>query len=202
MYKSSISLNDFAEEIQNELELSPFVSTSSIVRIVNSVEQLLYSEIINEIRKADVDVTDGRASLSGIEVSEGEDTVNAYDVIRVFDDRRELAFATSDDAYVMNKKGAFGIFDGDSLSLYGVDADRITVFYKVRPVPKSVEYDKITPDVLNVPEKFTEMFASRLRGEFCKIAGDDGQAAKWLNDYNTYLEDFRIFASKRAGVDV
>ena len=202
MYKSSISLNDFAEEIQSELEISPVVSKAAVVRIVNAVEQLLYSEIINEIRKADVSVSDGRAKLSEIEVSEGEDVVNSYDVIRVFDGRQELGFATPDDAYVMNETSTFGIYDGENISVCGVDPDRITVFYKVRPVPKSLELEKICPDVLHIPDKFIELFASRIRGELCKLAGDDGQATKWLNDYNTFLEDFRIFASKRAGVDV
>jgi hypothetical protein len=56
-----------------------------------------------------------------------------------------------------------------------------------------VENGVISPDTLRLPDSFSELMASRLRGELCKLMGDDNQSAKWLNDYNTYLDDFRQY---------
>jgi hypothetical protein len=41
------------------------------------------------------------------------------------------------------------------------------------------------------------MVLARIRGEVYKLAGDDDNAAKWLNDYNTQLESFKLWASER-----
>ena len=48
-----------------------------------------------------------------------------------------------------------------------------------------------------LPYEWLELVMSKLRGEAYKIANDDGQAAKWLEDYNAQLSSFTEWARKR-----
>jgi hypothetical protein len=41
------------------------------------------------------------------------------------------------------------------------------------------------------------MLAARLRAEAYKIANEDGQAGKWMQDYNAQLETFGVWAARR-----
>jgi hypothetical protein len=48
-----------------------------------------------------------------------------------------------------------------------------------------------------LPPEFIDLISSRVRGEIYKIVNEDGLSAKWLSDYNSQLENFKIWAMSR-----
>ena len=51
MFDSRITAKDLITEIQNEADIAPDISTESYIQWLNSIEQLLYTEIIKEQKK-------------------------------------------------------------------------------------------------------------------------------------------------------
>ena len=201
MFSSKLSLNTLVNQIQNELAISPKVPLETVISIINNVEQLIYSEIIKEERKSELMPDNhGLCRLTDIEVGSGEDTPRVSDITQIFSsDRREFIKQTESQSFIMNKRPSYVAHAPHELYIYDTDNTNgpITVFYIARPAPKVLEGASIFPDVIYLPDEFTSLIASRIRGELLKIVGDDTQATKWLNDYNTYLDDFSNFISKR-----
>ena len=52
-----------------------------------------------------------------------------------------------------------------------------------------------TKDVGSVPlpYEFVELVRCKLRGEAYKLMNDDGQAAKWLSEYDVLVENFKTY---------
>lgn len=46
-----------------------------------------------------------------------------------------------------------------------------------------------------LPYEFTELVRCKLRGEAYKLINDDALAAKWIGEYNTLLENFKVYIS-------
>lgn len=69
--------------------------------------------------------------------------------------------------------------------------DNLTLIYKVRPALKTI--DSISTTNVRVPVEFIGLVKAKLRGEAYKLANEDNIAAKWLNDYNIMLENFKTW---------
>ena len=55
------------------------------------------------------------------------------------------------------------------------------------------EYKGSSVQDIPLPVEFIELAKCKLRGEGYKLMNDDGQAAKWLNEYNMLLENFKAY---------
>jgi hypothetical protein len=69
----------------------------------------------------------------------------------------------------------------------------IVLIVRLRPALKGEN----SADEVALPPEFVDLATARMRGEIYKIANEDGLAAKWLSDYNSQLESFKIWAAKR-----
>jgi hypothetical protein len=73
------------------------------------------------------------------------------------------------------------------------------VIYYVRPALVNVDDNDNIIDVnVMVPVEFIDLVKSKLRGEAYKLVNEDGIAAKWLNDYNVYLETFKAWINEKS----
>ena len=202
MYDSEVTTADFINGIKDEIDIASVVPDSAFVRWLNTVEQTVYTELIREMRLVHmvVDCHDGDDTpsfyLSDItpEYDEGEvifdDIVKAYvDGIEL--DRVSLISGTAFDNIGMYYK------NGDRVMVKTlVPATEVSVIYVVRPVKKAIENGELPDETVKLPAEWLEIAASRLRGEAYKLVNDDNLSAKWLNDYNTCLEQFKVWLKK------
>jgi hypothetical protein len=68
----------------------------------------------------------------------------------------------------------------------------VSFVYILRPAIKVTGEETIA-----LPVEWLDMLAARLRAEAYKICNTDEQAGKWMQDYNTQLESFKVWAMKR-----
>lgn len=197
MYDSGITAAELIESVRGEADISPEIPDSFLYRIINTVEQFIYTEILKEYVAETIDyadITDDALDLSGLNVPSGAASVGYDDVIRIFADGEEIEKSGAAGALQFTEKQLYYTrFDGKvifSLSSYPV---QITVIYRLRPILKN----ETNNGIISLPPEFIELMAARMRGEAYKIANEDGLAAKWLSDYNTQLESFKIWAAAR-----
>ena len=76
----------------------------------------------------------------------------------------------------------------------------MVIIYFARPELITVDDDDDTIDedaIVMLPYEFLDLVKARLRGEAYKLANEDDTAAKWLNDYNVLLENFKNWLTRR-----
>lgn len=197
MYDSGIKCTELVNAVLSETDISVMVSDDSWYRWLSSVEQFVYTEIINEYASQDIlysEISENKVDLTTISVPATCDNVIYDDIIAVYADDIRL-----------EKSGIIGVTDFSDKALYYSDyngnvvlsisdiPNNIRLIYRLRPKIKTSK----SSDSVFVPIEFIDMVAARMRGEAYKIANEDGLAGKWLGDYNTQLESFKIWAAKR-----
>lgn len=194
MYDSGIKCSDFINSIIAEADVSIEVASESWYRWLNSVEQFVYTEILAEFARTDIEYSSDTIALSSLAVPTGCAAV-AYD---------DIAAVYADDKQV-EKSGVISVINFPDKNLYYTDysgnvvlsltetPSTVTIIFRLRPTLKSAANDT----EVALPIEFLDMAAARLRGEAYKIANEDGLAGKWLSDYNTQLESFKVWANER-----
>ena len=197
MYKSGITAAELIESLKEEADISIAVPNSAWVRAINAVEQFLYTEVLKEhiaVRVDYDDVADDTIVIGEIPVPSGAAVPEFDDIIRVFADENEVERTGAVGFYEFPEKQMYcSGYDGTirlNLSEYPAE---IVLIVRLRPSLKGEN----SADEVALPPEFIDLAASRMRGEIYKIANEDGLAAKWLADYNSLLESFKIWAEKR-----
>lgn len=201
LYDSAVTTADFILGLRDELDIASIIPDSAFIRWLNTVEQTVYTELIREMRSVHltVDYVDGDTpsfSLSDIVPSDGEDPVIFDDILKVYVDGIELDRVSLISGVTFDNLGMYYIDGGRVMVKTLVPASEVTVIHVVRPVKKAVENGELPIETVKLPAEWLEIAASRLRGEAYKLANDDNLAAKWLNDYNLYLEQFKVWLKK------
>ena len=201
LYDSAVTTANFILGLRDELDIASIIPDSAFIRWLNTVEQTVYTELIREMRSVHltVDYVDGDTpsfSLSDIVPSDGEDPVIFDDILKVYVDGIELDRVSLISGTTFDNLGMYYIDGGRVMVKTLVPASEVTVIHVVRPVKKAVENGELPIETVKLPAEWLEIAASRLRGEAYKLANDDNLAAKWLNDYNLYLEQFKVWLTK------
>lgn len=55
-------------------------------------------------------------------------------------------------------------------------------------------------DAVPLPYEFVELVRCKLRGEAYKLINDDALAAKWIGEYNTLLENFKVYIASHGSM--
>lgn len=201
LYDSAVTTADFILGLRDELDIASIIPDSAFIRWLNTVEQTVYTELIREMRSVHltVDYVDGDTpsfSLSDIVPSNGEDPVIFDDILKVYVDGIELDRVSLISGTTFDNLGMYYVDGGRVMVKTLVPASEVTVIHVVRPAKKAVENGELPRETVKLPAEWLEIAASRLRGEAYKLANDDNLAAKWLNDYNLYLEQFKVWLKK------
>ncbi|MGN0163771.1 MAG: hypothetical protein ACI4EA_09400 [Candidatus Ornithomonoglobus sp.] len=212
MFDSGITAAELIGDIQDEADISLDIPNKLYVQWLNSVEQLLYSEIIQEQRSRIVDrymgiTEEGHEVNVKKEISftdfleekkSDEDEMRFSDIVAVYNSGQQLIKATFQGAVYNGFEDCY-YYAAGKLGLSIKNASEITVIYNARPVLKSLTVDDEVGDGnVMVPVEFIDLIKAKLRGEAYKLANEDVLAAKWLNDYNVLLDTFRAWAQGRA----
>lgn len=202
MYDSEVTTADFINGIKDEIDIASVVPDTAFVRWLNTVEQTVYTELIREMRLVHM----------AVDYHNGDDTPSFYlsDITPDYDEG-EVIFDDIVKAYVdgieLDRVSLISGTAFDNIGMYYKNGDRVmvktlvpateaSVIYVVRPVKKAIENGELPDVTVKLPAEWLEIAASRLRGEAYKLANDDNLAAKWLNDYNLYLEQFKVWLTK------
>ena len=191
MFDSGKSTSDLIAELKYEVDAAPQIPDSQYIDWLSALEQLLYSDIIKEQKRVKVKPVKNKVDLSTITVAEGEDTVRYEDIYTVYNDDIQFIETTLNSGAIFEDSY---FKENNQLSVYPSDPiSSLEIVYFVRPARKT------TAGIGNVmlPIEFLDLAKAKLRGEAYKLVNEDSLAAKWLNDYNVMLENFKIWVSEK-----
>lgn len=191
MFDSKISADIIIDEIEKETDIAVIIPRNTYFEWINSIEQLLYGAIIREMREKTVNIPDdGILKLSEIEVSDGEDEVRFEDIYAVYAGGVQLVKSTLASGVIFPdcyyKKN-------NNLAVNCDKHDGVRLVYFARPELKEPD----NSGNIMVPPEFIELVKSKLRGEAYKLANENNLSAKWLNDYNAHIEDFKAWIDEK-----
>ena len=201
MFDSGISVNNLIRELKNtEIDIALEIPNATYVSWLNSLQQLLYTEIIKEQRKCTLAPSpDNLLLISNISTGHNEEKPSFEDIHAVYAGETQLIKSTL----------ASGVIFPNTFYKYqnhiGYNTEEapseLTIVYFVKPALVQVSAnDEINDTWVNVmvPIEFIDLVKAKLRGEAYKLANEDSLAAKWLNDYNTLLETFRAWVAEKS----
>ena len=193
MFDSGIPVCNLIDELRNEVDIAIHIPNATYVEWLNSLQQVLYTEIIKEQRKITLYTShQNDVNLSTLMIGEDENTPRFEDIYTIYADDVQLIKSTvtsgvifPDTFYKDNNNIGYNTKDTPS---------KLTIVYIVKPKLVSVSSnDKIDDSNVMLPVEFIDLAKAKLRGEAYKLANEDGLAAKWLNDYNVLLETFKAW---------
>lgn len=196
MYNSGISVKQFVEQLEDEISVSANITKESYIQWINTVEQTVYSEIIRELRR--ISLTSDLSSPVSLNTAyheTDEESLIFDDIHKVYADDVELAPTTLVSGYRFNENAYWRENNNIGYRLDdGTTAGVLDIYYHVRPKLKSISsVDDDNNDTIRLPPEWIELVAARCRGEAYKLGDADELAAKWLNDYNVALGNFKIW---------
>lgn len=200
MYHSGVLVNNFIESLKDEADISLEIPEAAWYRWLNTVEQFVYTEVLKDYVSAEISLEDYPSdvvSLSLLPVPEDASAVCFDDVIRVYGENgTEIPKGGASSAYEFPEKSLFYGNGQTALVLSTPEEQvRIGVVYRLRPVLKSAENGASLEVAL--PPEYLDMAAAKMRGEAYKLANEDSLAAKWLQDFNQQVENFKVWAMSR-----
>lgn len=192
MFDSGIKASVLIEQIKNEADIAIPIAKESYVSWLNALEQLLYTELIQEQGKIELDGVKGSViGIDTLDVPNGENAVRFEDIHTIYADQTQLTLSTV----------ASGVIFPDTYYKIGNDIgvnlkkepEKVKIVYFVKPELKTT--DNISTKNVMIPVEFIDLAKAKLRGEAYKVANEGELAAMWINDYNVLLETFKAWLS-------
>lgn len=192
MFDSGIKASALIEQIENEADIAIPIAKESYVSWLNALEQLLYTELIQEQGKIELDGVNGSViGIDTLNVPNGENAVRFEDIHAIYADQTQLIESTV----------ASGVIFPDTYYKIGNDIgvnlkkepEKVKIIYFVKPELKTT--DNISTKNVMIPVEFIDLAKAKLRGEAYKVANEGELAAMWINDYNVLLETFKAWLS-------
>lgn len=198
MFNSGISLKSLVNELKNEVDIAIPISNASYVTWLNALEQLLYTECIQEQKEIVLgEPSENEIDIASLELSEDESPVRFEDIYTIFADGTQLIKTTLTSGAIF--PNTFCKKENNICYNTVKQPQELKIIYFVKPALKEVdESDIIRDGNVMVPIEFVDLVKAKLRGEAYKVANEDALAAKWLNDYNILLETFKVWIAGKA----
>ena len=198
MFNSGISAKELVEELITEVDIALDIPHSTYAQWLNSLQQVLYTEIIKEQRKIVLESNFGfPLSLSLIPIGNDENTPRFEDIYAIYADGVQLIKSTVTSGeifpntyYKLNNNIGYNI---------NQKPKQFTIVYIVKPaLITTTTHGNINDTEIMVPLEFIDLVKSKLRGEAYKLANEGDLAAMWLNDYNVLLETFKAWIADKS----
>lgn len=194
MFDSGITASNLIEQIKDEADIALPVSDEIYISWLNALEQLLYTEVIQEQGKIEIDgVGDKVINISALAVPDGENAVRFEDIYAVYCDTTQLIKSTVASGVIFPNTY---YKTENNLGLNLTDTpETIKIIYFVKPKLKTPE--NISSESVRLPVEFIDLAKAKLRGEAYKMVNEGDIAAMWLNDYNILLETFKAWIAEK-----
>jgi hypothetical protein len=191
MFDSGRSVSQFIRELTAEIDVAVPIPLFNYRDWLNSVEQLLYTEVIHS--QASITLT---APLSSPLLLPG---IAFEDVFTVYADDLQLIKSSLNSGVIFDNT----YWKDDTRLGFNVEGapSRLTLMYYKRPQLKTLNAQgtAFTAGNVMVPVEWIDLVKAKIRGEAYKYVNEDGLAAKWLNDFNALLEAFTAWVVARDG---
>lgn len=194
MFDSGLSASALIEQIKNEADIAIPIADECYISWLNALEQLLYTELIKEQGKIELDGANGPViGIDTLDIPNGENAMRFEDIHAVYADKTQLIKSTV----------ASGVIFPDTYYKIGNDIginlkkapEKVKIIYFVKPELKTT--GNIDTKNVMVPAEFIDLVKAKLRGEAYKAANEGELAALWINDYNVLLETFKAWLSEK-----
>ena len=195
MFDSGISVKKLIDGLQSEVDIALEIPDETYIEWLNSLQQLLYTEIIKEQKKTTIQGTIlNPVSLSLILTDYRENAPVFEDIYAIYADGIQLIKSTlasgvlfPNTFYKNNNKIGYHT---------QIPPRDMTIIHIVKPALVTVEeYEDMN---VMIPIEFIDLVKAKLRGEAYKLANEDNLSAKWLNDYNILLETFKAWITEKS----
>ena len=198
MFDSGISVKNLIEELKNtEVDIALEIPNATYIQWLNSLQQLLYTEIIKEQKKITVSEWENNlVDISSVNAG-NENTPRFEDIHAVYADGKQLIKSTVTSGVIFDNT----FYKQNNNVAYNTKPTptEIIIIYFVKPALVTVtEADEIIDANVMIPFEFIDLVKAKLRGEAYKLANEDSIAAKWLSDYNILLETFKAWIAEKA----
>ena len=192
MFDSGIKASVLIEQIKDEADIAIPIADENYVSWLNALEQLLYTEIIQEQGKIELaGALSSIIDIDTLDVPSGENAMRFEDIHTIYADQTQLIESTVASGVIFPDT-YYKIGNNIGLNLKK-DPEKLKIIYFVKPELKTT--DNISAKNVMVPIEFIDLVKAKLRGEAYKAANEDSIAAKWINDYNILLETFKAWLS-------
>lgn len=195
MFDSGISAKSLIEELkETEVDIALEIPDKTYAEWLNSLQQLLYTEVIKEQKKLTITpapVSPFSISLLNAENARFEDIHAIYaDGIQLIKSTVASGVIFPDTFYKDNNNIGYNTKKAPT---------ELTIVYIVKPaLVTTTSHGNINDVNVMLPVEFIDLVKAKLRGEAYKLANEDNHAAKWLNDYNTLLETFKAWIADKS----
>lgn len=200
MFDSGISVKKLLQDLNTEVDIALDIPDETYVEWLNSLQQLLYTEFIKEQRRIVLNsLLSSPIDISSIPIGENENRPRFEDIYAIYADDVQLIRSTVTSGIIFpytyykdNNNIGYNtrLVDGEQ-----VTPDKLTIVYIVKPA--LIDYNDIENVNVMIPIEFIDLVKAKLRGEAYKLANEDVLSAKWLNDYNILLENFKMWISEK-----
>lgn len=198
MFDSGISAKELIDSIKSEVDVALPILNSSYVMWLNSLEQMLYSSIIQEQNR--ITLTNPEESiivLSELPTSADEAAVRFDDIYTVYAGSVQLIKTNAASGNIFPNC----YYKSNDNMIYCADnkPETIDIVYFIKPALKSVnDNDEVQGGNVMLPIEFIEIAKSKLRAEAYMIENEYAPAGNWINNYNILLENFKQWLLERA----
>jgi hypothetical protein len=205
MFDSGISVKELVAELVSEVDVALDIPNATYVTWLNSLQQLLYTEIIKEQKEHCEDwvsmmpepaIVESDFDLSTI-TAEGELPPRFEDIHAVFADDTQLIKSTVTSGVIFPNTYYKKL--GNLTYRTNNNHSRLRIIYYVKPALINVDSDDVIgAGNVMLPIEFIDLAKAKLRGEAYKLANEGDVASNWLNDYNILLETFKAWIAEKA----
>lgn len=191
MFNSGKSVKDLITELRDEVDIAVEIPTSTYLEWLTSLEHLCYSEIIKEQREILVSKPTTPVKIDELPISEDEAPIRFEDIYTVYADDVQLIKSTLASGRIF--PDTFYKHNDDLGFNSPYNTRELKIVYLTRPKVKTDDSGYVM-----FPIEFLDLVKAKLRGEAYKLADENNQSAKWINDYNIKLEHFKVWCNNRA----
>ena len=195
MFDSGIKVKDLIDELISEVDIALDIPQLTYIQWINSLQQMLYTEIIKEQKKTVLkSPLHSPIDISSIEVENNENSPRFEDIYAIYADNTQLIKSTLTSGVIF--PNTF-YKDNNNIGFNTETAPtEFTIIYIVKPA--LITSDTISSITVAVPIEFIDLVKSKLRGEAYKLANEGELSAMWLNDYNILLETFKTWIAEKS----
>lgn len=204
MFNSGISVKELIDELISEVDIALDIPNATYVQWLNALQQILYTEVIKEQRETFIPTSGSvnfELSLSQLNKNENENNPIFEDIISisVFGGSKMQERQLIKSTVASGRIFPFTYYKENNDISYNLELSFLGKLFVIVHIVRPALIDKETLEGnVMIPIEFIDLVKAKLRGEAYKLANEEDLAAKWLNDYNILLENFKMWIAEKA----